>query len=190
MSSNDAPDDEWRECVGLPGYSVSIFGAVMGPRKLLRPYRDTDGYLRISAKKTSYGVHRLVAEAFLGPCPDGHEVAHKDHNRANPRLDNLEYLTHDANVKATAAAGRSMRGEFHVSANMAEATALAILARYEPGRAGKGLYQPNSAKALAREFGVSARSVHCLVRGETWKHLPRGASPQNPLPSNKDPSHV
>jgi hypothetical protein len=159
----------------FPGYFVSNLGNVRGLRVgRMKLWLDASGYPRIRARGTSAGVHRLVAEAFLGPCPDGFEVGHKDHDRTNARLSNLEYLTHADNVKASAAAGRSMRGEAHVSANMTEAQALAILARYVPGTAGRGLVQPDSARALAREFGVSPRSVHCLVRGETWKHLPRG----------------
>lgn len=172
-----------KDAPGLPGYAVSNHGRVFGPRGEMSPYPDRDGYLRFRAgsRGGQHYVHRLVAAAFLGPCPEGYEVAHKDHDRANPRLDNLEYLTHAENVKASAAAGRAMHGETHVCANMSEVTALEILARYVPGTRGRKP-EPNSAKALAREFGVSARSVHCLVRGETWKHLPRGASQKsNPL---------
>ena len=178
--------EEWRQVEGLP-FIVSSLGRVIGPSgKILRPYADVNGYRRVGANKTGYLVHRLVASAFIGPCPDGHEVSHKDHNPSNNRRDNLEYLTHDANVKATAAAGRSMRGETHVRAAMTEAVATEILRRHEPGqRMGRGVVQANSAKGLAREFGVSARSVHCLIRGETWKHLPRGSSKQTP----QDPTH-
>jgi hypothetical protein len=42
-------------------------------------------------------VHTLVAEAFLGRRPDGMVVHHKDHNRRNPRLENLEYITESLN---------------------------------------------------------------------------------------------
>lgn len=180
MDSSDAPE-EWRPVPSLPPYAVSSLGNVRGHRKQLKPYLDACGYPRISTGGRSHGVHRLVAEAFLGPCPSGFEVAHKDHNRANAAASNLEYLTHADNVRASAEAGRSMRGEAHVSASMTEDTARAILSRHKPGRGrGRGVFQPGSAKALAREYGVSVRAVACLVRGETWKHLPRtGASPEN-----------
>lgn len=177
MNSSDAPDDEWRSIPSLPDYDVSIFGAVMGPRKVLRPYKDADGYLRIGARGTSFLVHRLVAEAFLGPCPMGCEVAHLDHDRANPRLSNLAYVTHDENVKATAAAGRSMRGEDHNKASISEDTARAILAEQHPQ--GRGM------TALARKHGTTLRVVRGLIKGETWKHLPRGSSP----PSNQGASN-
>lgn len=48
---------------------------------------------------TRRSVHRLVWEAFNGPIPGRLEVNHKDLNRANNRLENLELLTHQQNVQ-------------------------------------------------------------------------------------------
>ena len=52
------------------------------------------------------GVHRLVADAFLGECPDGKEVDHKDFDKANNAAVNLQYLTHRENVRRVWDAGR------------------------------------------------------------------------------------
>lgn len=43
-------------------------------------------------------VHKLVAEAFLGPCPRGCEVNHRGEGKSNPRLSNLYYATHSHNL--------------------------------------------------------------------------------------------
>jgi len=45
------------------------------------------------------GVHRMVWEAFNGPIPGRLEINHKDLNRSNNNLENLELLTHRENVQ-------------------------------------------------------------------------------------------
>jgi hypothetical protein len=49
--------------------------------------------LRNKGRRRIVNVHRLVAEHFLGPLPEGMVVHHKDGNRRNPRLENLEVVT-------------------------------------------------------------------------------------------------
>lgn len=44
-------------------------------------------------------VHSLVAAAFIGPCPQGQEVRHKDGTRTNNTADNLEYGTRTDNLR-------------------------------------------------------------------------------------------
>ena len=43
-------------------------------------------------------VHRVVWESFHGPIPDGYEINHKDCNKKNNRIDNLELVTHKENM--------------------------------------------------------------------------------------------
>ncbi len=76
-------------------------------RALREPYRLLktslrSGYRFVGLCKqgvaTIYAVHRLVMEAFVGPCPAGKEVNHKNGIRSDPRLVNLEYVTHSENL--------------------------------------------------------------------------------------------
>lgn len=66
---------------------------------------DTSGYLSVrldmgkNVKKKTYDIHRLVAKMFIGECPDGHIVNHKDLNKHNNRISNLEYITYSENTK-------------------------------------------------------------------------------------------
>lgn len=49
-------------------------------------------------------VHRLVLESFVGPCPPGRQCHHKDSNRLNDCLGNLEWVTPYVNTAARGAA--------------------------------------------------------------------------------------
>jgi len=63
-----------------------------------RPYYSSVTLFKNKQKK-NFGVHRLVAEAFI-PNPSGKlEVNHKDQNRDNNSIDNLEWVTRKENLK-------------------------------------------------------------------------------------------
>jgi hypothetical protein len=53
----------------------------------------------VDGKNVPMYVHRLVAEAFVGPCPAGLEVNHKDGDKTNNVVTNLEYVTHGENMR-------------------------------------------------------------------------------------------
>lgn len=82
---------------------VNRKGNVIWNGKIRNPYLNHDGYLVCSIKTVDKGwrsvrIHRLVALAFI-PNPNNlPEVNHKDYNRQNPIVDNLEWVTRKENV--------------------------------------------------------------------------------------------
>ena len=94
----------WKPVVGFEGlYEVSNWGKVKslnynhtGKEKILKPKTDRYGYLRVclhkSSKRYYKTIHRLVAEAFL-PNDDlfKTDINHKDENKENNHVDNLEW---------------------------------------------------------------------------------------------------
>lgn len=70
--------------------------------KILKPKIERTGYLRVAlfngGKRKEYKVHRLVMLAFVGECPYGLQVNHKDENKRNNMLANLEYVTPKENT--------------------------------------------------------------------------------------------
>jgi hypothetical protein len=107
---------EWRAIPGFPGYEVSSDGRLrswlgLKPPRYLRTGTQT-GYhhCRLRDRKgvfRSLAVHRVVAAVFIGPCPAGKEVNHKDHNPSNNRPENLEYVTRRENLWHAIRAGRA-----------------------------------------------------------------------------------
>lgn len=90
---------------GFPGYAVSKVGKVYNTdkngRNISTRKRASDGYWIVDLG--SYGtqhLHRLVAAAYLGlPYRDTQQVDHIDGNKSNNRLENLEWVTPNENLK-------------------------------------------------------------------------------------------
>ncbi len=92
----------WKKIDNCPKYKISNLGRIMGKTKILK--LNGNSYLRITLLTTgkkyrqSYLVHRLVALAFL-PNPENHPVVnHKDGNKHNNKLENLEWCTVKENL--------------------------------------------------------------------------------------------
>lgn len=94
-----------KEIVAFPDYFITQQGSVESSRtgKILKGRLDKNGYLLVNLYKDrqSYTrkVHRLVAEAFI-PNPDNKtQVNHKDGNKSNNHVINLEWSTQSENMR-------------------------------------------------------------------------------------------
>ena len=90
--------EEWKQVDGCENYEVSSFGKVRN-KKTGRILKQSckGGYMSIGmqnvkSKKTT-SVHRLVALAFIENPENKPHVNHKDKNRSNNNVDNLEWCT-------------------------------------------------------------------------------------------------
>lgn len=104
-------EEKWKPVVGFEGvYEVSDKGSVksldrfvdeLRPRlvrgKVLKPYKDAQGYLVVSlykdSKKHTITIHRLVAKAFVANCESKSTVNHIDSDKENNFAVNLEWAT-------------------------------------------------------------------------------------------------
>ena len=100
-------EEQWKPIEGTDGkYEVSNFGRVRTNGKrpgLLTLTKQKSGYryamIEIDGKSCNRRVHRMVAQHFL-PNPDNmKEVNHKDGNKDNNHVSNLEWCTRSNNVK-------------------------------------------------------------------------------------------
>jgi hypothetical protein len=124
-----------------------------------------------NGKKNNKRVHCLVAESFLGSRPDGKHVNHKDGNKLNNSLNNLEYVTpgenqqhaYDTGLKDSqrAALSRAMAGEKHPRAKLSDADAARLLA----------LKGTMSLKEAGQMFNIGWSMVSKIWTDKNRKHL-------------------
>jgi hypothetical protein len=111
---------------GFPGYTITEEGVITNPKgKVLTRIDTWEGYHRARLKNeegkfVNRKIHRLVALAHLG-VKDG-EIRHKDNNRANFHLHNLEWTDRTGN-----AADRLARGSYHLKTQLVGGKSLLIL---------------------------------------------------------------
>ena len=105
LCAND--DEVFKELTFIDGgenkYFISTYGNVVSLCRnnpiLLTPF-ECNGYFHIEIAGKQYKIHRLVAQAFI-PNPDNKPVVHhKDHNKKNNYISNLEWATSQENVNA------------------------------------------------------------------------------------------
>lgn len=101
--------------------------------------------------------------AFVGPPPDGMEVAHENGRRADCRLANLSYKTKAANQADRIRHGTACLGEKNPTSKLTSDAVCAIRRLHGTG----GMSQ----RALAAQYGVSRRAIQWALTGRTWKHV-------------------
>jgi DNA-binding XRE family transcriptional regulator len=163
----------WMPITGYEGiYEVSSFGRISvlkNGERFIRKQNSATHYLSVSFKKRlgdktqrSEAVHRLVAQAFLGPRPDGHIVRHIDGNRYNNKVENLCYGTPQENVYDTVR-HKTHQGENNGNCILNEISVKAI----------KLLIKHNvSQSEIAKTLGVTVSTIHAIKKGKNWGHIP------------------
>lgn len=129
------------------------------------------------------GVHRLVADAFMGPCAKGYEVNHKDGVKDNNRPENLEYVTHKENIEHALrlfgnwaktgpkhwAFGRKTPDEVREKMSLAKRGSRHFRAKnVDPDEIRNRSKYGETQQAIADSLGVSRTVVGDVLRGTHW----------------------
>lgn len=123
--------------------------------RLLKPTLKSNSYyhltLWVSGEQKTLHLHRIVLEAFIGPCPEGMEGLHKNGVRSDNYLENLRWGTHVENC-----ADRSRHGKSQFVLTYEEALQI----RDCRGR----LRQAD----VAEMYGVSQPTISAIQLGKIW----------------------
>jgi DNA-binding CsgD family transcriptional regulator len=156
--------EQWRDIPRYEGlYKVSDMGRVLNikTQRIIgcntpASKRHIQVGLTKNGKTWSFGVHQLVMLAFVGLCPYGMEVNHKNHVKYDNRLSNLEYVTHQENIKLASDLGLMRKKHADTRARVREL--------YDQGVQSSviavqlGISAPRVQQILAK-FGISVKAT-------------------------------
>jgi hypothetical protein len=174
----------WKDVVGFEGlYKVSNLGNVIGAGKswvwgmynniTTRPESeskksiDTCGYYQVWLSKNGRGkhylVHRLIAKAFLDNPENKKDVNHKNGNKLDNVLDNLEWATRSENIIHAFKNNlkKPSSGSKHGMSRLKEDDVLKI----------RELVGKHTKLELAEMFGVGRRNINNIVNYKSWTHI-------------------
>jgi len=146
-------------------YAVSSDGRVFTCNKELAQHVKNQYltvHFSVSGKRISKTVHRLVAEAFIPNSEGKPQINHKDGNKLNNNLSNLEWATAKENMRHAFDTGLKVakKGEEVWLSVLSEEDVIAI----------RGSSENNI--ELAKRYGVFQKTIYAARSGKTWKHLP------------------
>jgi hypothetical protein len=167
----------WKDVKGFEGkYEVSNYGRIKNlnyknqkREMILNISPGPDGYLRVCLNvgySKYYLVHRLVAIHFLASpeMEDQNQVNHKDGNKTNNMIDNLEWVNAYENTAHAIRTGLSNNsGSNNGQAVLEESDVIVIRKMLNTGKI--------TQRKLANIFNVSPMTISLIEQGKTWKEI-------------------
>ena len=135
--------------------------------RILNPAHDKNGYpqvtIWIDGKKRAYLVHRIIARTYMGERKDGYTVNHKDGNKLNNNIENLEYVTNAENIEHAIKNGlrADQRGTKNPQSKLTDDDVYKI----------RSLLDTITQKEIGKMFGVKKPAIADIKHGRTWAHL-------------------
>ena len=165
--------------LSINDYIITKDGKIINKKRgnILKPQLNGKGYLRVSIGKKLMFVHRLVAEKYIPNLNNLPQVNHKDGNKLNNSVDNLEWVSNKQNREHALENGLHLCGEQCSWSKLKEKNVIYILEHYPE----------ISIKELALKFNVNRNTISDIVHHRSWKQLKRYAElPQNEVVEVKD----
>lgn len=157
---------------GYEDYEASPMGEIRNrlSQRILKqdeslPYLRVRLYKNVVAKTVL--AHRMIALTFIPNPLNLPDVNHKDGNKNNNRIENLEWCTRRHNMQHAYKMGlvNGRKGEKHHLAKLTENDVIEILQLHQ-------MYGTKQ-RAMAREYGVNQSVIFAIIHNMNWKHIPR-----------------
>lgn len=171
-------EEIWKDIQGYEGfYQISNLGRVRSLERIApsgkfvkqiirKQLKDKDGYCIVGLNKNksqkTHKVHRLVANAFIENTDNLPEVNHKDEDKTNNEVSNLEWCNAKYNLTYGSRNGMFI-GEKNNNCKLSEKDVEDIRNQYK-----KRSSEYNSI-ALGKKYGVSHTQIVNIVNGKSWK---------------------
>jgi hypothetical protein len=149
-------------------YSINIKGEVYSWRskKFLKPQKQRNGYLTVNLfngkNVKTKTIHRLVAEVFIHNEFDKPFVNHKDLDKTNNHVNNLEWVTASENIQHANDNGIRL-GERNGNSKLTAIQINEIRNKYS--------FRKLTYKELGEEYNVMKHYIARIVKRQVWKHI-------------------
>jgi len=168
--------EEWKDVVGFEEYfKVSSFGQVFSKRtnKILKQHLNDQGRKVLATRiggragqSYCFKIHRLVAEAFIENPEAKPEVNHKDGDKLNNSVSNLEWNTREENVEHARDnnlfLGCLQKGVDNPLSSLTQEQVDYIKMKY------KARCKIYGCRALSKYFGVSHSVISLIVNNKRY----------------------
>jgi hypothetical protein len=170
-------EEIWKDVHGFEGrFKISNLGNVLSingrykGERILNIHVDQTGYhfttLRMTPLKRQVRVHQLVAEHFVfkpeglsNPC-----VNHKDGDKLNNHVDNLEWVSmRDNSAHAVETGLHDLKGSRHPNSKLTEVSVINMRDMYKTGK--------YSHSQIGKLYGVTREQARDVINRKNWKHI-------------------
>jgi hypothetical protein len=175
----DIINEIWKEVELNSRYEISTLGNIRTKEMVLlgrnrhrtikshniKVHFDSDGYLTMTRyekhKNIKSHIHRMMAIVFISNPLNLPQVNHKDGNKSNNSLNNLEWCSASDNVKHSFLLGLGVTGEKHHNSKLSTIEVLEIRKLFKEGK---------TRKELVDKYKVSRSNIERIINNKTRKY--------------------
>lgn len=170
-------EKKWKDIKGYEGlYSINKEGVVKSYKKwrgskerILKPFGIK--YLQVALTKNGvkkyHSIHRLVAKTFLKKPKNMNCINHKNSNKKDNRVENLEWCDYSHNIREAYKNG--LRDD--VKYARGEKSGQSLLTEKQVREIRKMYKKIKSSRKIAKKYNLSKTSILNIINKKTWNHL-------------------